>query len=66
MPRANQMQGVPAQREYLRSNDNKRRHPSYCIFAEGTGKNRICTCAQSIFYYRHCSSSSKCDYYEEK
>ncbi len=66
MPRANRMQGVPAQREYLKSNDKKRRHPSRCIFAEGKVKNRICTCPQSNFYYQHCPSASKCDYYEEK
>lgn len=35
--RVRDMQGVPAQLEYLKS-DGKRRHPSYCIFHEGTGK----------------------------
>lgn len=37
MARVRDMQGVPAQLEHLKS-DGKRRHPSYCIFHEGTGK----------------------------
>lgn len=42
MSRVREMQGVPAQLEYLKS-DGKRRHPAHCIFREGTGKSRICT-----------------------
>ena len=37
MARVRDMQGVPAQLEYLKS-DGKRRHSSYCIFHEGTEK----------------------------
>lgn len=63
--RVRDMQGVPAQLEYLKS-DGKRRHPSYCIFHEGTGKKRICTNPQCEVYYKNCSSAKNCNYYEEK
>lgn len=56
MARVRDMQGVPAQLEYLKS-DGKRRHPSYCIFHEGTGKNRICTNPQCEVYYKNCRSA---------
>lgn len=46
MPKVSQMQGVSAHLTTLKS-DGKRRHPSYCIFADGKGKNRICTSPQS-------------------
>ena len=65
MPRVREMQGVSAHLVSLKS-DGRRRHPSYCIFAEGKGKSRQCTCPQSSIYYEHCNSASKCDYYEEK
>lgn len=63
--RVRDMQGVPAQLEYLKS-DGKRRHPPYCIFHEGTGKNRIYTNPQCEVYYKNCSSAKNCNYYEEK
>lgn len=65
MPRVSEMQGVSAYIECLTTTD-KRRHPAYCIFAEGKGKARICTCPQSFVYYKHCSTSKNCEYYEEK
>lgn len=63
MPKVSQMQGVSAHLTTLKS-DGKRRHPAYCIFAEGKGKTRICTSPQCSNYYKHCSSASKCEYYE--
>lgn len=65
MSRVSEMQGVPAHITTLKS-DGIRRHPSYCIFAEGKGKARICTCAQGPNYYKHCNSAARCDYYERK
>ena len=65
MPRVRDMQGVPAHIVALKS-DGIRRHPAYCIFAEGKGKSRICTCPQNPNYYKHCSSAAKCDNYEKK
>lgn len=65
MARAREMQGVPAQKVALKS-DGVRRHPAYCIFAEGKGKARKCMCPQSPAYYDHCSSASKCQFYERK
>ena len=64
MSRVREMQGVPAQLEYLKS-DGKRRHPAHCIFREGTGKSCICTNPLSKTYYEHCNSAKNCDYYEE-
>ena len=63
--RVRDMQGVPAQLEYLKS-DGKRRHPSYSIFHEGIGKNQTCTNPQCEVYYKNCSSAKNCNYYEEK
>ena len=65
MARVRDVQGVPAHLEYLKS-DGKRRHPSHCIFHEGTGANRICTNPTSDRYYEHCSTAKNCDYYEEE
>ena len=65
MERVRDMQGVSAQLITLKS-DGKRRHPSHCIFAEGKGANRICTNPQSSIYYKHCKTSAKCAYYEER
>lgn len=65
MARVSQMQGVPAHLTCLKAKD-RRRHPSYCIFAEGKTKSRICTCPQSEMYMQHCTTSVRCDYYEEK
>lgn len=59
------MQGVPAHIESLKAKD-KRRHPSRCIFAEGSGKNRICTSPLSTKYMEICNSAKLCAYYEEK
>lgn len=63
MARVRDMQGAPAQLEYLKS-DGKRRHPSYCIFHEGTGKARICDNPHSSIYRQNCNSAKNCDYYE--
>lgn len=65
MARVREMQGVPAHIETLKS-DGKRRHPAHCIFSEGKGTKRICTCPQGPKYYEHCTSSAKCNYYEER
>lgn len=65
MARVRDMQGVPAQLEYLKS-DGKRRHPAHCIFHEGTRKKRICTNPQCEIYYKHCNSAKNCSYYEEE
>ena len=65
MPRVSQMQGVPAHLTTLKS-DGKRRHPAHCIFAEGKGIERMCTCPQCEIYYRHCGSAKSCNYYEER
>lgn len=65
MPKVSQMQGVPAQIERLKPNDNKRRHPAHCIFADGKGKARRCTCTQSPKYLGKCNSAKQCDYYVE-
>lgn len=64
MARVRDMQGTPAHIECLKSND-KRRHPSYCIFHDGTGKNRICTNPLCPLYSESCNSARFCDYYEE-
>ena len=60
-----EMQGVPAQLEYLKS-DGKRRHPARCIFHDGTGKSRICTNPLSEICHKHCNSAKNCDCYEEQ
>lgn len=60
-----QMQGVPSHLETLKSNDRERRHPAYCIFADGKGGNRRCKSPQSPIYMQPCHSASKCDYYEK-
>lgn len=65
MPTVSQMQGVPAHLTTLKS-DGKRRHPAHCIFAEGKGKERKCTCPQCEMYIEHCSSAKNCNYYEER
>ena len=65
MARVRDMQGVPAHIVTLKS-DGIRRHPSYCIFADGKGKNRVCTCPQSPTYYKNCNSAAKCNYYDRK
>ncbi len=65
MSRVSQMQGVPAQLEYLQPKD-PRRHPARCIHKEGKGGNRICTNTASVMYNQHCSSAKQCDYYQEK
>lgn len=65
MPRVREMQGVSAKIVTLKS-DGVRRHPAHCIFAEGKGKARICTCPHSSIYYENCNSASKCEFYERK
>jgi len=65
MPRVRDMQGTPAQLEYLKS-DGNRRHPAHCMFHEGTGRSRICTNPQSKKYYENCHSAKNCDHYEEE
>ena len=65
MARVRDMQGVSAQIVTLKS-DGMRRHPAHCIFSDGKGASRICTCPQSPIYYKHCSSAAKCDFYETK
>lgn len=65
MARLSQLQGEAIHLETLKS-DGKRRHPSYCVFADGKGKKRICTSPQSMIYNQHCNTSVRCDYYEEK
>ena len=65
MARVRDMQGVTTHITTLKS-DGVRRHPAYCIFAEGKGKARICTCPQGLIYGKHCGSASKCDYYERR
>lgn len=66
MPKVSLMQGTPAHIEFLKSNDKTRRHPSHCIYAEGIGRARICTCPQSEIYNMRCKSSKNCNYYENK
>lgn len=58
------MQGVPAQLETVKAK-GKRRHPSYCKYHEGVGKNRICNYTSGHMYKKNCKSAAKCDYYEE-
>ena len=65
MARVRDMQGVSAQIVTLKA-DGKRRHPSYCIFANGKGSKRMCTNPISPIYREHCRSAAKCDHYEEK
>jgi hypothetical protein len=65
MARVREMQGTPA-RIIAPKFDGNRRHPSYCIFVEGSGENRICTNPQCPLYYEHCKSAAKCLYYEKK
>ena len=65
MARVREMQDVYAQIEVLKS-DGERRHPAYCIYAEGKGKNRLCTCPQGTKYNEYCNTAAKCDYYEKK
>ena len=65
MARVRDMQGTPAHIVTLKSND-KRRHPAYCIFAEGKGRERYCTNEQCPVWKEHCGNAAKCDYYEEK
>lgn len=62
MARVGEMQGVPAQIVKLKS-DGQRRHPSYCQFAKGKGKKRICKAKKCPMYNLHCSSAAKCDFY---
>ena len=66
MARVREMQGVSAHLVTLKCNDGKRRHPSRCIFATKMNGERICTSPQSPIYYGKCTSSAKCNYYEEK
>ena len=65
MAKVSQMQGIPAHLETLRKKD-KRRHPSYCIYHEGKGKNRVCKCIQSQNYSLTCSSARYCEFYVEE
>ncbi len=65
MPKVSQMQGVPAQLEYLKS-DGKRRSISKCIFSEHQGARvYICTCPLSVRYNEECHNSRNCMQYEE-
>ncbi len=64
MAKVRQMQGVPAQLTYLKS-DGIRRHPAHCIFSEGTGQNRTCTNIHSPKFNMNCKSSKQCEYYED-
>ena len=66
MARVRDMQGVSAQIETLKSTDGQRRHPSHCIFREGTGQARLCDNPHSPIYRQHCNSAKNCDYYEER
>ena len=65
MARVREMQGTPAHLVTLKSNDGRRRHPSRCIFATRIKGERICTSPQCSKYNTKCTSSSKCDFYEE-
>ncbi len=65
MVKVSQMQGVPAHLEVLKAKD-PRRHPAHCIFAEGKGTARICTCTKCEMYLLHCGSAKRCKYYESK
>ena len=65
MPNLSQMQGVSAHLETLKAKDS-RRHPAHCIFAEGKGANRVCTCPQCGIYLQHCSTAKWCEYYEKR
>ncbi len=64
MPKVSQMQGVPAQLEYLHPKDS-RRHPSHCIHKDGKGINRMCTNTASPMYNQHCRSAARCAHYQE-
>lgn len=65
MANISKMQGTPFHIEVLKS-EGERRHPSYCIYAEGKGKNRICTSPLCPLYSQPCRSAAKCDHYEKK
>ena len=63
--RVRDMQGTPAHIETLVSTDGVRRHPAHCLFANGRGKKRKCSCKRCPLYNQNCSSASRCDYYED-
>ena len=65
MAKVSQMQGVPAHLTVLKSKGG-RRHPAYCIFADGIGKSRICTSPQSKIYMTQCRSAKRCECYEDR
>ena len=56
------MQGVPWHLETLKPKDS-RRHPNYCKFHIGTGKERMCNKKGSPYYQKHCASAARCNYY---
>ena len=56
------MQGVPAHLETLKPKDS-RRHPNYCKYHIGAGKERQCNNEQSPYFRKHCALAAKCDYY---
>lgn len=66
MARVREMQGVSAQITALHTTDGVRRHTSHCIYAEGKGKARMCTCPECEIYMRRCTSAARCTYYEER
>ena len=59
------MQGVSAHLETVKAK-GRRRHPSYCKYAKGKGKDRKCLCKKSQVYLLHCSSAANCDWYESE
>lgn len=66
MPKVSQMQGTPAQLEYLKS-DGKRRYPTRCLYFKGKRGTGVCQCNKNVSNYSLlCHSASKCDYYKEK
>lgn len=64
MATVQQMQGVPAHLEILKTKD-KRRHPARCIFVKGTRGNYTCACPHCNRYTTKCSTQ-RCGNYEER
>lgn len=59
------MQGTPAHLETIKTTDGVRRHPAHCVYADGRGKQRKCSCKICPNYGCGCNSASRCDYYED-
>ena len=66
MARAREMQGVSAQKQFLKG-DGTRRWPSQCKFRKGKQEDYLCLCENNTNRYLcSCHTAKNCEYFMNK